>query len=73
MTKVSRLNQRTVEAGESAPGFDAPELLRSLPNLPGVYRMFDAAGDALYVGKARDLRKRVSNYFQKSAHEPRIA
>jgi excinuclease ABC subunit C len=73
MTKVSRLNQRTVAAEAPAQGFDASELLRSLPNLPGVYRMFDAAGDALYVGKARDLRKRVSNYFQKSAHEPRIA
>ncbi len=76
MTKVSRINRRTVAAaadeGATAP-FDAAELLRSLPHRPGVYRMLDGAGETLYVGKARDLRKRVSNYFQKSGHEPRIA
>jgi excinuclease ABC subunit C len=73
MTKVSRINQKTAEVGEGVPGFDAPELLRSLPNRPGVYRMFDVEGGALYVGKARDLKKRVSSYFQKSTHEARIA
>jgi excinuclease ABC subunit C len=52
--------------------FDARELIASLPNLPGVYRMLNAAGETLYVGKARDLRKRVASYFQKSDHEPRI-
>ena len=73
MTKVSRLNRRTVDANAAATQFDARELIASLPHLPGVYRMFDAGGGALYVGKARDLRKRVASYFQKTGHEPRIA
>ena len=53
--------------------FDAREVMVSLPHRPGVYRMFDVAGETLYVGKARDLKKRVSSYFQKSGHETRIA
>jgi len=72
MTKVSRINRRTVDAHADVTQFDARELIASLPNLPGVYRMFDAAGGALYVGKARDLKKRVSSYFQKNHGGTRI-
>src|SRR5438046_1996653 len=53
--------------------FDARELIASLPNMSRAYRMLNAAGETLYVGKARDLRKRVASYFQKTEHAPRTA
>ncbi|NBU00906.1 MAG: excinuclease ABC subunit UvrC [Betaproteobacteria bacterium] len=59
----------------SAPtaSFDAPALIARLPQRPGVYRMFDREGGLLYVGKAGNLKRRVSSYFQQRQLSPRIA
>ena len=49
------------------------DLVRRLPDQPGVYRMFGEGGEALYVGKARSLKKRVAQYAQGRFHTQRIA
>ncbi len=51
--------------------FDPAAVVRSLPPGPGVYRMLDGAGEVLYVGKARSLRRRVASYFNRGAHNAR--
>jgi excinuclease ABC subunit C len=53
--------------------FDAQSFLKNLTHRPGVYRMQNAAGQVIYVGKARDLRKRVGSYFQRTHAHPKTA
>ena len=72
----------TPEACEGTPGvpqaeapaakFDAKSFVDALPNRPGVYRMLDADGGILYVGKARTLKSRVAWYFQPSNVQPKV-
>jgi excinuclease ABC subunit C len=52
--------------------FDHKQFIASLPRRPGVYRMFGADGELLYVGKARSLKDRVGSYFAASNVQPKV-
>ena len=53
--------------------FDPPTFLKSLTQRPGIYQMFNAEGEILYVGKAKNLKNRVSSYFRKTGLSPKTA
>jgi len=59
-------------ARETGPEIIA-QVVKTLPNRPGVYRMIGVNGDVLYVGKARSLKKRVASYTRLTGHTNRIA
>ncbi len=65
------------QSPESKPSLEGADLIRDfvtrLPGKPGVYRMYDADGAVIYVGKAKNLKNRVSNYARGQGHNNRIA
>lgn len=56
---------------ENEHGFDPNTYVRQLTTRPGVYRMYNTRGDVLYVGKAKNLKKRVSSYFLRASGSPK--
>ncbi len=60
------------ESSEESPSFDAKEFIKHLTGRPGVYQMLDCNGKVIYVGKAKNLKKRVSSYFLRSGLAPKV-
>lgn len=59
------------DAPQAESEFDSAAFLKNLTSRPGVYRMIDASGTVIYVGKAKNLKKRVASYFRKTGLPPK--
>ena len=68
---MSERNDNSDGIADAAPAFDKDSFLKYLTERPGVYRMLDEGRTILYVGKARNLRRRVSSYFRKNLDAPK--
>ena len=71
LTAAAPLLVERAGADRSQP-FDPKAFVASLPTRPGVYRMLDAAGQIIYVGKAGNLRARVTSYFRSDVVQPKV-
>ena len=67
----SAANSRDKSGSGSSAGFDPKPFLKTVTTRPGVYRMFNAHGDIIYVGKAKNLKNRLSSYFTKTQDSPK--
>ena len=56
---------------DSLPDFDIKDFLKSLTQRPGIYKMLNSKGEILYIGKAKNLKKRVTSYFRKTTASPK--
>ena len=67
----SAANSRDKSGSGSSAGFDPKPFLKTVTTRPGVYRMFNAHGEIIYVGKAKNLKNRLSSYFTKTQDSPK--